>query len=115
MTFAGCYRLEVSAELIAFVERTFVEPAAPERREVVRAETLAELAGSELVLSADGSVASRANGQEWFRVRVDPSALANGSVTFEKAPGVEVALERLGLDTLRANQPGKPPLVYRRV
>jgi hypothetical protein len=112
--FAGRYRLEVSPELLAFIERTFVEPALPEARAAARIEALREMEGAELVLEPDGTLVSHSQGQEFLRVVLDVTALTRGSVVFEKAPGVSVTLTRLDADTWITLQAGKPPLRFRR-
>jgi hypothetical protein len=111
---AGRYRLEVSEALRAFVERTFVAPLPSAERDAARAETARELETSELELSADGTLVSRANGVEALRVRVPAASLAERVLSFEKAPGVVVRLECISPDVLVALHPGKPPLTFRR-
>jgi len=113
--FAGIYRPAVTPELLAFVERTFVEPAPAEQRDEVRRAALAELAGAELVLEPDGTLISRSEGVDFVRVRLSPAALAEPQASFEKAPGVLVTLRRIDVDTLVAEQPGKPAITFRRV
>lgn len=110
----GCYRLEPSAELLAFVERAFVVARAPAEREAARAEALAELHGAELVLEASGAVVSRANGVEFLRVELTPAELARDEFSFEKAPGLRVVVTRSDAHTLVAVHPDKPPLTFRR-
>lgn len=110
----GCYRLELSAELLVFVERSFVETRAPAEREATRAEALAELRHAELVLEPSGAVVSRANGVEFVRVLVGRAELARDEFSFEKAPGVRVLVRRQDAKTLVALHPGKPPLTFRR-
>jgi len=109
----GCYRVELSAELLSFVERTFVETRAPAEREAARAEALAELRHAELVLEPSGAVVSRANGVEFLRVVVDRAELARDEFSFEKAPGVRVSVRRQDAKTLVALHPGKPLLTFR--
>jgi len=112
---AGRYRLEITDELVAFVERTFVTPLPLAERDAARAETSSELASSELELSLDGTLISRANGADALRVRLPAPSLAEQTLTFEKAPGVEVRLECISPDVIVAVHPGKPPLSFRRV
>jgi hypothetical protein len=112
--FAGIYRPIVTPELLAFVERAFVEPAPPEQRDVVRRAALAELSDAELVLEANGTLVSRSQGVDFVRVSLSPAALAQPQASFEKAPGVTVTLRRIAHDTLVAEQPGKPPITFRR-
>jgi hypothetical protein len=112
---AGRYRLEVTDELVAFVERTFVAPLPLAERAAARAETSRELASSELELSAGGTLVSRANGAEALRVHLAVASLAQRTLTFEKAPGVAVRLESVSADEIVAVHPGKPPLKFTRV
>jgi hypothetical protein len=111
----GRYRLEVSDELVAFVERTFVAPLPPGEREAARAETSSELASSEFELSPDGVLISRANGAEALRVLLPAPGLGQQTLRFEKAPGVEVRLECHAPDVIIAIHPDKPPLSFKRV
>jgi len=112
--FAGIYRPVVTPELLAFVERSFVEPAPAAQRDEVRSAALAELSGAELVLEADGTLVSRSQGVDFVRVSLSPAALAEPEASFEKAPGVIVTLRRIDAHTLLAEQPGKPPITFRR-
>ncbi len=111
----GSYRLTVSPELLEFVEHAFVEPAATEQREAVRAEALHELEGAEVALEADGTLLSRSHGVELLRTRIPLAAFATSKIVFEKAPGLRVALELVEPDTIIASHPGRPPMRFRRV
>jgi hypothetical protein len=110
----GTYRPVVTEELLAFVESTFVEPAPETERDAVRKAALSELAGAELVLEADGTLISRSEGTEFLRVRLPEGAFAAPQTTFEKAPGVRVTLRRIDVDTLVAEQAGKPAITFRK-
>jgi hypothetical protein len=110
----GRYRLEVTDELVRFVEQTFLAPLPPSEREAARAETSQELASSELELARDGTLVSRANGVEALRVALPGSSLARQTLTFEKAPGIEVRLECVSADEIVAVHPAKPPLRFKR-
>ncbi|HWP07192.1 MAG TPA: hypothetical protein VNN72_15680 [Polyangiaceae bacterium] len=112
--FAGSYRPVVTPELLAFVERAFVEPAPAEQRDEVRSAALAELSDAELVLEADGTLISRSQGVDFVRVQLSPARLGAQESSFEKAPGVIVTLRRIDADTLVADQPGKPAITFRR-
>ena len=109
----GRYRLVVSDELLAFVERTFVAPAPEPDRARVRAEALAEAAAAELLIEPDGTVISRAGTVEFYRIRFDLTADV-ADLQFEKAPGQSVTLRPLDSDTLLAIQPGKPNALFAR-
>jgi len=111
----GRYRLEVTEELDAFIERVFVAPAPAGEQERVRADALDEARGSELEVLADGSLVSRSRGQEFFRVNVGDGDAFYDELTFEKAPGVSVRIEVRDRDTLVAHQPGRLTAVFRRV
>jgi len=111
----GRYRLEVTEDFSAFIERVFVEPAPAEDQAKVRAEALDEARNSEIEASSDGSLVSRSRGQEFFRVNVGDGDALRDELTFEKAPGVTVRLELRDRDTLVAHQPGKLTAVFRRV
>jgi hypothetical protein len=110
----GRYRLVVSDELLAFVERTFVEPAPPSERAAIRAEARAEAAAAELVIEPDGTVISRAGTAEFYRIRLDVQTGDLDELGFDKAPGQSVTLRLLEPDTLLAVQPGKPNVVFAR-
>jgi hypothetical protein len=107
----GRYRLLVSEELLAFVERTFVEPAPEPERAAIRADALAEAAAAELVIEPDGTVISRAGAVEFYRIQLKIAGAVE-QVRFEKAPGQSVALRLLDPNTLQAVQPGKPDAVF---
>jgi hypothetical protein len=111
----GCYRLEVTEELLEFIERVFVDPAPPTEREAVRAEARQEASGAELEALSDGTVVSRSQGQEFYRVKVDPGAAELEQLDFEKSAGVSVRLEMRDRDTVVAHQAGKLTVVFRRV
>ena len=112
---AGTYRLVVSSELLAYIERAFVRDNAPSERDAIRADALREAHGAEIEIAADGTFVSRSNGKELYRAQLtrDPGELA--AAGFVKPSGDGVALELLDRDTLRALQPGKPPTEFRRL
>jgi hypothetical protein len=110
----GCYRLQVSDELLAFIERRFVQPAPPNEEATVRGEALAEAQAAELEIQADGTVISRAGSQEFYRVRLPHTEGELSELTFEKAPGLGVRLLFLPPDSLTAIQPDKPDATFRR-
>ncbi len=111
----GRYRLVVSAELLAFIERVFVDAVSPEERARVRAEAVHEAEGAMLEIRADGTFISSSHGHELYRVRLDPSGGEREELSFEKAPGLAVTLRLSAPDTLVAHQPQKPPTEFRRV
>jgi hypothetical protein len=110
----GRYRLEVTDDLRAFIERVFVDPAPASERAAVRQEALDEAAGSELEAYPDGTLVSRSRGQEFFRVKVDPAAAELEELGFDKSAGVAVRLEMRDPDTVIAHQAGKLTVVFRR-
>jgi hypothetical protein len=110
----GRYRLEVTDDLRGFIERVFVDPAPASERAAVRQEALHEAGGSELEAYPDGTLVSRSRGQEFFRVKVDPSAAELEELAFEKSAGVSVRLEMRDADTVIAHQAGKLTVVFRR-
>jgi hypothetical protein len=110
----GRYRLEVTDELRAFIERVFVDPAPASERAAVREDALKEAAGAELEALPDGTLVSRSRGQEFFRVKVDPNAADLDELAFDKSAGVSVRLEMLDADTVIAHQAGKLTVVFRR-
>src|SRR5687768_9205047 len=88
----GTYRLVLTPELVAFIERTFVEPARPADRDHVRRAALEEARLAELVVEPDGTIVSRAGAQEFYRVRASFDDRAYERFELEKAPGMPVAL-----------------------
>jgi hypothetical protein len=111
----GRYRAVSSAELLEWIERTFVLPAAEPDRAAIRREALEELTLAELELVPGDQVVSRAGEQEWVRVQLPAGATQAASFTFDKAPGVTVRIERPSDDLLLAFQVGKPAIQFRRV
>jgi hypothetical protein len=109
----GRYRLVVSEPLLAFIERTFVEPAPEPERAKIRAEALAEAAAAELEIHPDGTLISRAGAHEFYRTQL-PIADELTDLTFDKAPGHPVTLKLLDDGTLVAIQPGKPNATFAR-
>ena len=110
----GRYRLVVSAELLAFVERTFVEPAPEPERSRIRQEAWAEASAAELWIEPDGTVVSRAGTQEFYRIRLTiPEGLVD-ELVFDKAPGQSVRLSLRTADTVIALQAAKPPALFAR-
>lgn len=110
----GRFRPEATPELLDFVEKAFVEPAPLEERDEVRRAALAELAGAELVIDADGTITSQSEGVVFLQTRVPVEALAASEFSFEKAPGVRVTLVRIEEHAFLAHQPGKPPILFRK-
>jgi len=111
----GRYRPVSSAELLDWIERTFVLPAAEPQREQIRREALEELTLAELEFVPGDQVVSRAGEQEWVRVQLPAGATQATSFTFDKAPGVTVRIERPSDDRLVAFQAGKPAIEFRRI
>ncbi|HVJ21013.1 MAG TPA: hypothetical protein VM686_36635 [Polyangiaceae bacterium] len=112
--FSGTYRLVVSDEHLAFIERSFVEPAPAGEREAVRAEALREAADAEIEIEADGTFVSRSQGQEFYRTSLAAELSADGEVSFQKPDGQLVTLRFLGRETVLALQDGKPPSTFQR-
>jgi hypothetical protein len=110
----GSYRLVVSADLLAFIERAFVEPAPASEQAAIRAEALAEAGAAQLVVQADGTLISRAGAAEFYRVQLSAADGEVEQLAFEKAPGQGVVLRMIDADTLVAAQKGKPDVVFRR-
>ena len=110
----GTYRLVVSAELLAFIERAFVETQPLNARDAIRAEALEEAAGAELEITSDGKAISRSNGVEFYRVPLDAGEHQQDQLVFEKAPSAVVTLTVPERDRLLAHQEGKPVAEFRR-
>jgi hypothetical protein len=110
----GNYGLVVSSELLAFIERAFVEPAPAADRAAIRAEALAEAASAQLIIGADGTLVSRAGAAEFYRIQLAIGDERLEQLTFEKAPGHGVVLSMRDADTVVAAQTGKPDAVFRR-
>jgi hypothetical protein len=110
----GHYRLVVSPELLEFVERTFVEPAPPGEQAAIRAEALAEAAAAQLVIEPDGTLISRTDAAELYRILLEIPQNLVEELSFEKAPGHVVTLRLLDANRLLAEQPGKPNAVFER-
>jgi hypothetical protein len=109
--FAGRYRLVVTDTLLAFIERTFVDPAPRAERDRIRAEALAEAAAAELEIHSNGTIISRAGAHEFYRVQV--AAVGQVSeLAFEKAQGEPVTLKLREDGSLLASQPGKPSVTF---
>jgi hypothetical protein len=111
----GRYRLEVTDELLAFMERLFVDAAPASERGRVRNDALLEATGAELEAYPDGTLVSRSGVQEFFRVKMDPNGAELDELSFEKSAGVPVRLEMRDADTVIAHQAGKLTVVFRRV
>jgi hypothetical protein len=109
----GRYRLVVSDDLLAFIERAFVDPAPQHDRARVRAEALTEAAAAELEVQQDGLLISRAGPQVLYRAQL-PRPSPGADLTFEKSPGHAVTLRLLPDGSLVAHQPNKPPATFRR-
>jgi hypothetical protein len=110
----GTFRLVVSPDLAAFIETTFVATQPQELRDHARAEALDEARGAELVITEEGTIVSRAHGQEFYRILRPAEDWYREEVNFEKAPSSPVTLRLLDKDTILALQPGKPPVHFRR-
>jgi len=111
----GCYRLVVSEELLAFIERAFVAPAAEADRAAVRAEALAEAAAAELEIEPGGVIVSRAAGQEFYRIGLPVTEDLLDELVFEKSPGQLVTLRVPGPGSVVAVQAGRPQVTFVRV
>ena len=110
--FVGRYRLVVSAALLEFVERMFVEPS---ERQRARKEALDEAHHSELLIDLNGTITSRAGDREFYRVKVAAGNAEIDALRFEKAPSMPVTLVLAPPDRLIAHQPNKPPAEFQLV
>lgn len=113
--FVGCYRLVVSEDLLAFIERTWVEPAPLAERDRVRREAQQEAQGAEIEIRADGTFISRSGEQELYRVTLSTGLDEQAQLCFEKTPGQRVCLRLLDGDRVLAMQSGKPDNEFRRI
>lgn len=111
----GLYRLVVSEALLDFIERAFVEPAPPNEREQIRRTALAEARQSELRIDLDGTIASRAGDQEFYRVKVAVGPRDLDALRFEKAPNQPVTLVLASPHRIVAHQPNKPAAEFVRI
>ncbi len=108
----GRYRLVLSDELRAFIERAFVAPAPAAEQADIRLEALREAALAELEIQADGTVISRAGAAEFYRVTLAVTDEVLHILAFDKAKGLPVTLSLRDADTLVAVQPNKPAAVF---
>lgn len=121
----GRYRLVVTDELRDFVERAFVEKAPANERERIRRDALDEAEKAELVIDADGTIASRSGDDEFYRVKVPVHEGELDALHFEKpatapnavsSPGPQgVTLVLVDSDRLVAHQADKPAAEFRRI
>lgn len=109
----GIYRLVVSAELLEFIEKAFVEPQPLNARDAIRAEALEEAAGAELEITPDGQAISRSNGVEFYRVPLELGDSEVDELVFEKAPSIFVTLTVPERGRVLAHQVGKPVAEFR--
>jgi hypothetical protein len=110
----GRYRLELTNELRAFIERSFVASAPAAEQAALRRAALEEAATAELELYPDRTLVSRSGKTEFVRVHLGDADVDERGFVFEKAPAVSVRVELCDFDTLVARQTGKPPAVFRR-
>jgi len=110
----GVYRLVVTPELLAHIDRTFVEPALDAERPAVREAALAEAHAASLEIDAGGGVASRAGGHVLYRSQVAPELGPSGQLELVKPGGERVTLWLADRDTLLAEQLGRPTLTFKR-
>lgn len=118
----GRFRPVLSAALVAWIERTFVEPAREEDRAAARAEAFDEFGGAEIELIARSPAAedeiaqdefvSRANGVEWYRISLPRGTIATGSFEFQKPSGSAVRMERQSSGNWLAMETGKPAIEF---
>jgi hypothetical protein len=110
----GTYRLVITADLLDFIDRAIVAPSLPVERRRARDAALHEAEGSELAITGDGCVASRAHGIELFRTVVERPEADVDELTIYKL-AARVTLEWIDHDTVVARQAAKPALLFRRV
>jgi hypothetical protein len=111
----GRYGLVVSGELLAFIERSFVEVAPEGEREGARRAALAEAHGATLEVRTDGSVISASGGHELYRSQLAVTETSYEVLELEKPGGGRVVLRLLDSDTLEASQLGRPLLTFKRL
>lgn len=111
----GRYSLVVDAELIAFIERAFVDAAPEAERESVRCAALVEARGATLELRSDGTVISASGGKELYRCQLAIDMPSYTTLELEKPGGQRVLLRRLVSGALEATQVGRPALVFERL
>ena len=108
----GRYRLLFSEALRRWTrERLEQHLADPNQRLAALEEAEAEARLAEIEISADGRIASRAGGPDFYRV---PLHVAGSQATFVKRPNTAIALSLAG-DIITAVEAGKPEMRFERV
>lgn len=107
----GRYRYRFDAPMEAFWRARLAEQGLDVRaQEAAFAEIRAEAEGAEVEIGADGTIASRSRGQEFYRA---PLSFEGETARFVKPTGVSVTV-RLRGGGLTADEPGKPTMRFER-
>jgi hypothetical protein len=105
----GKYRLDFTEELRAWYRAKIgASVNDPSALEAAMLEAEAEAATAEIEIAADGTIASRAGGTEFYRV---PLSIVGERAHFEKPPSTPIELER-SADGILAHEMGKPTMRF---
>jgi hypothetical protein len=112
-SFIGIWKFEYDAAMRAHWEQHFREQLANEDEVASALNAVDEEArGAQIEITAQGEIASSSGGTEFYRVKLETEG---ASLSFVKPNGVRVVLTLLQLDEIRAQEPGKPGLRFRRI
>ena len=111
--FVGIWKFEYDAAMRAHWEQHFREGLANEDEVTSALNAVDEEArGAQIEITAQGEIASSSGGTEFYRAKLDADG---ASFTFVKPNGARVVLTLLQSDEIRAQEPGKPILRFRRI
>jgi hypothetical protein len=112
MDFVGSFRFEFDAEMRAWwKERLSAET--PNEAALAQAieEVEREASGAWIEITSDAHLTSGSGDRAFYTT---PLRLESGMVCIDKPTGVRVILSKLDADTVSADEPGKPPMRFRR-
>jgi hypothetical protein len=111
--FVGIWKFEYDAAMRAHWQQHFRAKLANEPDVVAALATVtAEAAGAEIEVTADGKVASRSNGEEFYR---SPLAMEGDSLAFTKPSGARIMLTLAGPVDIREDEPCYLEFLFGRV
>jgi len=113
VAFVGTWKFEYDAAMRAHWEQHFRLEIANEQEILAALVTIdEEAADAQIEITPDGEVVSNSSGAEFYRAKLGAEGAA---LSFVKPNGALVVLTLTASDEIRAEEPGKPAMRFRRM
>jgi hypothetical protein len=111
----GRFRPILSADLVEWIEQSFVDRAPEETKVAARTEALHEFQNAEIELVEGDTFASRSGDVEWYRLSLEHGTIRTGAFVVAKPSGINVQMKWSDSGNWTSEEPDKPAIVFERV